>query len=210
MTAIRLPVSFALAMCATATLFGFLALLVAVPPRGVVVPTIGHIDFTQHIPETPVLTIPHVKPPKPRPPSDLPAVPVDLRVAPVPNPDPIGSRLPLDGIGPEPNGPPSEGVRRLIGSTGTDRGPIPEVRIPPDYPEPAKARRIEGWITVRFTVAIDGSVKDIAILDSQPRRIWDSATIRAVANWKYQPAVHDGRPVEQRGVMVTYTFELER
>ena len=61
-----------------------------------------------------------------------------------------------------------------------------------------------------FTVTKEGRVKDVVILDSQPKGIWDRATIRAVSNWRYQPALKDGKPVETRGVKVKYNFELER
>jgi protein TonB len=84
------------------------------------------------------------------------------------------------------------------------------VRIDPDYPPQARDRGIEGWVTFRFTVTASGSVRDIKILDSQPPRVWDSPTLRAVSTWKYQPAMKDGRPVEQAGVTVTYRYQLER
>jgi protein TonB len=87
---------------------------------------------------------------------------------------------------------------------------VPQIRIEPDYPPQARDRGLEGWVTFRFTVTKEGRVKDIEIVDSEPQRIWDSATIRAVSSWKYQPALKDGAPVEQVGLMATYRFELER
>jgi TonB family protein len=93
---------------------------------------------------------------------------------------------------------------------GNDRAPVPQIRIEPDYPVQQKDRGIEGWVTFQFTVAANGSVKDVVILASDPPRVWDATTIRAVSTWKYQPATKDGRPVEQVGLRATYRFELER
>ena len=49
-----------------------------------------------------------------------------------------------------------------------------------------------------------------SILDAQPKGIWDRNTLRAAANWRYQPALKDGKPVETTGVKVKHIFELER
>jgi protein TonB len=110
-----------------------------------------------------------------------------------------------------PLGPTQQSRIDELPRTGTaNRAPMPQVRIEPDYPPVARARGIEGRVTFRFTVAVDGRVKDVEILESDPPRIWDAATIRAVSNWKYQPAIRDGKPVEQSGLVATYRYELER
>jgi protein TonB len=93
---------------------------------------------------------------------------------------------------------------------GSDRGPVPQVRIEPDYPPQAKDRGIEGWVSFRFTVTKEGRVKDVQIVDSKPQGMWERVTIRAVSNWRYQPALKDGKPIETRGVMASYRFELDR
>ena len=84
------------------------------------------------------------------------------------------------------------------------------MRIEPDYPTQARAQGLEGWITFRFTVTASGRVKDVQIVAAEPARIWDSATIRAVSSWKYQPAIVDGQPVERTGLTATYRFQLSR
>jgi periplasmic protein TonB len=93
---------------------------------------------------------------------------------------------------------------------GSDRGPVPQVRIDPDYPPQAKDRGIEGWCHVRFTVTKEGRVKDVVVVAAKPQNIWDRAAIRAVSNWRYQPALKDGKPVETRGVENIVRFELDR
>jgi protein TonB len=87
---------------------------------------------------------------------------------------------------------------------------VPQVRIDPDYPQQAKDRGIEGWVQFRFTVTKEGRVKDVVIVDSKPKGMWDRETLRAVNNWRYQPALKDGKPIESRGMEVVYRYELDR
>lgn len=77
----------------------------------------------------------------------------------------------------------------------------PLVRVPAEYPMNALARRIEGFVVVRFIVTESGSVRDPEVLRSDPPRIFDRAALRAVLRFKYQPQFVDGKPVE----VTTYT-----
>jgi protein TonB len=211
MTSIRLPISFSLALGATATLFWFLGALTAVAPSpGPLIPTVPEIRIT-HVPEElPSAPPPPVKPPKPEP---IPTDPILIEPTAIKDPGPhmdVNPLLPGNPWTQREGGRPHDGPKEITGLGGTDHGPVPSVRIEPDYPPGAKDRGIEGWVTFRFTVARDGSVNDVEIVDAQPPHVWDSATKRAVSSWKYQPAVKDGAPVEQAGMMATYRFELER
>jgi protein TonB len=102
------------------------------------------------------------------------------------------------------------GAQSLAMASGNDRGPVPQVRIDPEYPPQAKDRGVEGWCLFQFTVTREGRVKDIVILDAQPKGLWDKSIQRAVSNWRYQPALRDGKPIETTGIKVRQTFELER
>lgn len=70
--------------------------------------------------------------------------------------------------------------------------------VSPRYPSAAERNGIEGWVDVEFTIATDGSVKDILVRGSSPARVFDDAATRAVAQWKYRPLLRNGRPGEQR------------
>jgi len=50
------------------------------------------------------------------------------------------------------------------------------------YPESAKARNIEGRVTIRFVLATDGSVRKVAIAKGSRHRALDLAAMRAVQN----------------------------
>jgi len=83
----------------------------------------------------------------------------------------------------------------------------PLVRIPPDYPQRALLRCLEGFVLVRFTVTETGSVADPEILRSEPPGLFDRSATRAVLRWKFQPQLADGKPIS----VITYTrfvFEL--
>lgn len=84
---------------------------------------------------------------------------------------------------------------------------IPLVRIPADYPRRALLNEIEGFVVLRFIVTETGSVADPEILRSEPPGVFDSAALRAVRRWKYQPQIRDGKPT--RVVSITKIgFEL--
>ena len=70
----------------------------------------------------------------------------------------------------------------------------PLVRIPPEYPMSARAKGIQGYVILRFTVTETGSVENPEILRSDPPGVFDRAASRAVLRWKYQPQMVDGMP----------------
>jgi periplasmic protein TonB len=210
MTSIRLPISFCLSVCTTVALFWFLGMLTAGVPSGERIPVIRNIAIAPVFVPEPLPVRPEpVRPPTPKPkPSDDFDLIVDTKNV-VPGDDRSKLLPPGVGWGEGEISPRPHDESALPHSSGSDRGPVPQIRIEPDYPPQARDRGIEGWVKFQYTVASDGSVKDVAILDSQPPRIWDSATIRAVSTWKYQPALADGRPVEQTGLVAIYRFELD-
>ena len=94
-------------------------------------------------------------------------------------------------------------------TSGADRDVVPLVRIEPDYPMNARQRGIEGWVVVEFTISTAGTVKDAAVVASEPGTIFDKAAVQAVRKWKYNPKIKDGKPVERAGVKVRLDFEME-
>lgn len=73
-----------------------------------------------------------------------------------------------------------------------------ERRVAPDYPQQALQNLVSGWVEMEFTVATDGSVKDVIVIGSEPRRVFDSAATAAMRRYRYEPVIRDGEPVEQR------------
>jgi protein TonB len=91
----------------------------------------------------------------------------------------------------------TSGGKALIGG-GSDHAPMPLVRIQPEYPPRARARGIEGYVVVEFTITTSGSVRDPIVLDAQPTGVFDKAALRGVVRWKFSPQVENGEPMERR------------
>ena len=87
-------------------------------------------------------------------------------------------------------------------------GPLPIVKVAPIYPQHAIAEKIEGHVLLEFVVTETGAVRDPVILDSMPRSIFDQAALDAVAKFRYEPKVLDGKPQETAGVRNRIVFEI--
>ena len=95
-----------------------------------------------------------------------------------------------------------------IGDIQIARQLTPLVRIPPEYPQRAAARGIEGYVVLRFMITEAGTVEDPEVLRAEPAGFFESAARRAVLRWKYQPQIRDGKPVRVMA-MNRITFELQ-
>ena len=65
----------------------------------------------------------------------------------------------------------------------------------------------EGWVKVAFTVTETGTVKDVSVVEAEPRRIFDRAAKTAILKWKFKPKMVDGKAVERQAVQ-TIDFKL--
>ncbi len=96
----------------------------------------------------------------------------------------------------------------LAGGTGATRSaeddPIylsPEIKPPertffvePAYPEDLKRAAIEGRVGLQIVVGRTGAVEDVVIIRSNPA--FDEEAVKAVRQWKYRPALQDGKSVK--------------
>ncbi len=82
--------------------------------------------------------------------------------------------------------------------------------VAPRYPTAAQRKGIGGWVELEFTVAADGTVKDLAVFRAEPAQAFDEAAIKAVSQWRYRPILRDGRAVEQRArLRVRFALQTE-
>jgi TonB family protein len=70
--------------------------------------------------------------------------------------------------------------------------------VEPRYPSLAVRKDTQGWVEMDFTVAADGSVKDIEVRAAEPAGVFEQAAIKAVSQWRYRPLMRNGRAIEQR------------
>jgi TonB family protein len=116
-------------------------------------------------------------------------------------------------------------VQRSPGTTATSRpgsiatsdapvtAPLPDQDLQalstpePAYPPLAFRDGVEGWVELDFTVTEQGTVRDVEVVGAEPGGVFDAAAAAAVASWRYQPRVVNGRPVAQRS-SVTLGFSV--
>jgi len=78
--------------------------------------------------------------------------------------------------------------------------------VPPKFPLSAARRGLQGWVNIQFTVKTDGSVGNVHVVRSDPPRVFDRAAIIAVRQWRFKPAVINGRStatVHERKIQFT-------
>lgn len=81
-------------------------------------------------------------------------------------------------------------------------------RVAPDYPQQALQNLVSGWVEMEFTVATDGSVRDVTVIESEPRRTFDAAAVAAMRRYRYEPVMRDGEAVEQRArIRIRFTAQ---
>jgi len=71
--------------------------------------------------------------------------------------------------------------------------PEPIQKVPPEYPDIARAHGIEGTVLVSALVCADGTIIDAYMIKSIPEL--DGAAEQAVRQWIFQPARTGGLPV---------------
>jgi TonB family protein len=67
-------------------------------------------------------------------------------------------------------------------------------RVEPTYPEEARAARVGGPVVLETRINADGTIGDIRVLRPLGYGI-DEAAVAAVRQWKFRPAMQDGKPV---------------
>jgi protein TonB len=91
---------------------------------------------------------------------------------------------------------------------GNNQDLIVLVPIMPQYPIKELNKNIEGWVKVEFIVNEFGKATQIKVLDAQPKRVFDQATIRALRKSKFKPLMVNGKAVSQTAIQ-TIEFKLE-
>jgi protein TonB len=96
---------------------------------------------------------------------------------------------------PEPIEPPSRPARSAADTTQPVL--IPSSRVEPAYPEIARRGAYGATIVLRALVLANGSVGEVTVLrTSHPNLGFEAAASRAIRQWRYEPALRGGRPVD--------------
>jgi TonB family protein len=97
--------------------------------------------------------------------------------------------------------------------------PRPLIRIAPDYPTDALAARREGEVELEFTIAANGTTKDIVVVDSSSPEFEEPA-VAALSRWRYSPTnvecvgtvctpIPNAVAEERRGVRTLLRWQLD-
>ena len=147
------------------------------------------------------------KPQKPKPPKEPPPPPkliVEKQVKPTMNR--IKIEIPNIDLPSIAGGGPFLG--NWAGNPLAEGDVLPIVRIDPQWPREALVEGIEGYVVVEVTIGADGSVKDVRVIQSEPRRMFDRNVIRAVLKWKFKPRIINGVAVERKAIqMLEFTLD---
>ncbi len=89
--------------------------------------------------------------------------------------------------------PPRETPKRIrVGGQVQQARLISQPR--PIYPPLAKQARIQGTVRLQAIIAKDGSIAQLEVLSGHP--LLQQAALQAVGQWRYQPTLLNGEPVE--------------
>ena len=138
------------------------------------------------------------KPAEPEAPPDLPQ-PQAAAVEPMEMTVSVGTTVPVQ----------EEITISGIEMTVSDGEYLPIVKIAPAYPISALNRGIEGYCTVEYTVTAAGTVKDVVVIDADPKGVFDKVSIEAALKFKYKPRVVNGEPIAVAGVRNIFRYTLE-
>lgn len=78
-------------------------------------------------------------------------------------------------------------------------------RVEPVYPPVAKSTRVQGAVILTVVIGKDGGIHQINVLSGHPFLV--DAAVAAVKQWRYQPYVFNGEPVEiQSEISVNFSI----
>jgi protein TonB len=120
-----------------------------------------------------------------------------------------GTVVRMESATPSLNGPitvTSVAVTRRLKVGGSVRAPKKVMDVKPEYPDDARAAKIEGVVILGIVIGEDGSVIGTNVLRSIPAL--DQAAVDAVRQWVFEPTVLNGEPVEIE-MAITINFTLQ-
>jgi protein TonB len=98
------------------------------------------------------------------------------------------------------------------GGTGgsADGEPIPLVQPQAPYPRKAARAGTEGYVVLKIDITPAGTVENVRLVRSQPRRVFDQNAMKTAYQYRYRPKMIDGKPVAKKNYLVQIDFKLNR
>ncbi|MBT3914597.1 MAG: energy transducer TonB [Verrucomicrobia bacterium] len=92
---------------------------------------------------------------------------------------------------------------KIFDLSEVDREPRPLVRIPPQYPPKLLLNRVSGRVDLLIVIDEEGRVTDYQVRRFTHNEFKREVT-RVIRQWKFSPAMKDGRKVAVRKVQPFY------
>src|SRR5579864_7349323 len=141
-------------------------------------------------------------------------VQVNFSLSDKPAPDGVAGDIPGGAMGgvigsmqttPPPDSTQTGTPQRVRVSSGVSQGLLVK-KVNPQYPEDARAARIQGVVVLKANIDKEGSVSNLELVSGHPMLV--PAAIEAVKQWKYRPYLLAGRPVEvETQIQVSFTLQ---
>lgn len=87
---------------------------------------------------------------------------------------------------------------------------IPVFKVAPAYPRRQQSRGVEGFVELMFDITPTGKTENIRVIYAQPEGAFERSSIKALARWKYKPAMDDGVAMAQKNQTTRITYEMEK
>jgi TonB family protein len=84
----------------------------------------------------------------------------------------------------------------------------PVERVNPTFPSSAARVNAEGWVQMSYVIDKDGNVQDPMIEDSGGHSSFKRSALKAISQWKFEPAMKDGKATEQCHQSIQFDFAL--
>jgi len=81
-------------------------------------------------------------------------------------------------------------------------------RVAPEYPLQMRREGRQGWVDVVFAVAPDGSTRLHGIMNAS-NAAFATAVVEALKQFRFEPSLLNGKPVEEYGIRQKFIFHLE-
>lgn len=80
-------------------------------------------------------------------------------------------------------------------------------KVPPVYPERAKAAGVQGTVFLHAVIGIDGTPQSLKVMNNQIDADLARAAVEAVSKWRYQTTLLNGEPIEvDTTIQVNFTL----
>jgi TonB family protein len=94
----------------------------------------------------------------------------------------------------EADDPTNPGPPPRVQVSSAEMGKLLVKRVPPEYPEHARSKGIQGTVMLRATVSKEGNVIDVSVISGDPEL--SKAALKAAKKWKYHPYLVAGQALE--------------